>query len=319
MPSSNVSWGAPLIRFNTLFPGQAGGVPGTANDTGLRLDSNARVVYVDPNKVGVSDGRDGTDPNEPLATVAAALTKCRAYTNDTIIVAANSDWTYGDTSVGRAVEINEEVTVTVPGVRIIGLAPSSSVGVYWKPVTASGVCITVHAMDVLIEGFCFWEDVLATPVAIQAVWDGVTMWGDNLTVRNCYFETGLAYGIRLDFAYNCDIHDNYFEGIGVAAINSMDVEGDPDYATIHENTFQGCTAAIDLEDSSVCTIFRNRISGTAGGTNNFIDLTGGGNNLVSENVLSCSLAQYDVTCSDSTSGAWVNNWCIDGPTVANPV
>jgi len=318
MPASNVRWGAPLTRMNPWFPGQAGGVPGTSNDTGLRLDSNARVVYVDPNFVGVSDGRDGTDPNEPLQTVTTALTKCRAYCNDTIIVAANSDWTYGDTDVGRAVEINEEVIVTVPGVRIVGLAPPSALGVYWKPVTASGVCITVHAMDVLIEGFCFWEDVLATPIGILSEWDGDTMWGDNLTVRNCCFETGLAYGIQLDFAYNCDIHHNYFEGISVAAIHSLDVEGDPDYAVIHNNIFNGCTAAIDLEDSGDCTIFENYIYGTAGGTNNFIDLTGGGRNMVANNFLACTIAQYDTTCSDATSGAWLYNHCTDGSPVAPP-
>ena len=59
--------------------------------------------------------------------------------------------------------------------------------------------------------------------------------------------------------------------------------------------------------------------GDGTGTNNFIDLTGGGGNIVTNNWLGCTIAQYDVTCSDGTSGSWVNNHCENGDTVAAPI
>jgi hypothetical protein len=344
-----------------------GGVPGVSTETGLRTDTNGTIFYVDPNAVGVSDLRDGTDPNEPLATVAAALTHCEAYKNDVIVVASSSYWTHADTSVGRATPVYEEVTVTTPGVRIVGLFPSSSLGVPWQPVTDTGVCITVHAMDVLIEGFCFWDNLgLATPAGILAEWDTPTIYGDNLTVRNCFFYD-LEFGIQLDYSYHSYIVDNTFHGISDTAIDNLSVEGDPDYLTVRRNDFRACTMAMDLattnymhiednvlndcatgimitggggvviQDNKIhttastgvvaisgvgadeCVIHNNVITGDPTGTNNLINLTGGTGNVVSDNWLSCTITQYDVTCSDTTSGSWVRNHCIDAETGANPV
>jgi hypothetical protein len=273
-----------------FYPGQPG-VPGTDHTRGLRLDSNGKIIWVDPNHVDPNDQRDGTNPDSPMRTVAAALTKCRAYMGDVIVVAPNSYWTYSDTSAGRATPVAEEVTVTVPGVRIVGLFPSGQLGVPWVPVTDNGVCITVHAMDVLVEGFCFWDNQgLTAPVAIRAEWDTPINYGENLTVRHCWFGDGMSYGVQLDYSWNAHIHDNIFQEVAVAAIQSMDVEGDPDYAVIHDNLFMNSGDAIDLEDVSECMIYRNAIFGDDGGTNNFIDLTGGSNNMVFDNWLGCTLA-----------------------------
>jgi hypothetical protein len=295
------------------------GVPGTDSETGLRLDTNGAIFYVDPNAVGVSDGRDGTDPTEPLQTVATALTYCQAYRNDVIVVAPNSNWEYGNTAVGRATAIAEEVTVSVPGVRIVGLAPAGYYGVYWNPVTDSGVCITIDAMDVLVEGFAFWDpNALTNPVGILIEWDAPP-YGDNVTVRHCYFGEGLDIGIRMDFAWNCHIHDNVFVECDDVAIHNLSAAGDPDYLNLHDNLFMDNTLAISLTTTDNAMIYRNHIYGTAGGTNNFIDLTGGNSNLVADNWLGCTIGQYDVTCSDATSGAWINNHCTNGDTTAPPV
>ena len=318
MPSANVPWAPLLTRFKTLFPGQFG-VPGTDNTTGLRLDTGGVVFYVDPNAAGVSDSRDGTDPEGPLATVTKALTLCRAYRNDTIIVAPSSYWTYADTSVGRATPVREEVIVSTPGVRLVGLMPSASLGVPWLVTQNGGVAITVNAASVLIEGFNFWEDTYTTPIAIDAYWDGVSNYGDNVTIRNNFFGNDIDHGIRLDFSYNTYIYDNTFQEITTAAILSLDVEGDPDYCFIYGNRFNDNVAAIVLEDSSLCMIYNNMINGDGTGTNNFIDLTGGANNFVANNYLACTIAQYDVTCSDATSGAWIGNYCTNGPTAAPPI
>lgn len=319
MPSANVRYPPPLTRLNPFYPGQPG-VPGTDAETGLRTDTNGTVFYVDPNAVGVSDQRDGTNPIEPLQTVATALTKCTAYANDVIVVSMNSAWEHGNQAVGRATPVREEVTVSVPGVKIVGLAPSSSLGVVWEPVTASGTMITVNAMDILIEGFCFHDDTLGlgNATAITAAWDAPP-YGDNLTVRNCFFGEDLDYGITLDFSYYVDIHGNYFDNIQVAAIHNLDVAGDPDYARIHDNQFLDCTAAINLPGTGACAIYRNLIYGSGAGTNNFINLTGGASNTVCQNVMSCTLgAQYTATCTAGAGDAWIHNYLMNGVTTGNP-
>lgn len=318
MPASNVPWAPLLTRFKTLMPGQPG-VPGTDNTTGLRLDTNGVIFYVDPNAPGVYDSRDGTDPEGPLATVTKALTLCRAYRNDTIIVAPSSYWTHANTAAGRPLPVREEVIVSTPGVRIVGLMPSASLGVPWLVTQNGGVAITVNAMSVLIEGFNFWEDTYTTPIAIDAYWDGTDAWGDNVVIRNNFFGDGLDHGIRLDFSYNTHIHNNTFQDIATTAILSLDVEGDPDYCFIYNNRFNNNAEAIVLEDSSACMIYDNLISGDGTGTNNFIDLTGGSNNLVANNYLGCTIAQYDVVCSDATSGAWVGNHATNGLITAPPI
>lgn len=365
MPSANVNWPPPLTRLTPFYPGQMG-VPGTDHDRGLRLDSNGIILWVDPNHVDANDNRDGTNPDSPLATVSAALSKCRAYRGDVIAVMGNSFWVHGNTAVGRATPIREAVTVSVPGVRIVGVAPSSSLGVYWEPPANDGVCITVNAIDVVIEGFAFWADTYTGGTGIHAQWDGPP-YGDNLVVRNCFFYSDLDYGVRLDFSYNSYIEDCYFQEIGIAAIENPGTFGDPDWVVIRRNLFTGSAAAIDLDDTNYADIEDNQIlvcptgivinggayakikdnvinttqgagivaidgegltesvicgnvlNGTPGGTNNLIDLTGGALNMVSDNWLSCSIAQYDVTCSDATSGSWVNNHCEDGDPVLPPI
>jgi hypothetical protein len=339
MPNANsVSWPVPLTRLYPFYPGQFG-VPGTDSDRGLRLDSNGKVLYVDPNHVDANDQRDGTNPESPLATVAEALTQCRAYMNDVIVVMPNSDWTYGNLSAGRPLPVRESVIVTVPGVRIVGVS-SSGLGVNWYPAADNATCITVRAMDVTIEGFCFWNATLAGTTGVLAQWSGPTYYGETMTVRHCSFY-GLAYGIQLDYAWYCNVIDCLFDSMTTAAIHNPSVLGDPEYLTIRDCLFLDNASAINLPDSDYCDIQHNKfqdnnlaITMLAGakniihenvinedptGANNYINLTGGGNNIVSGNWLGCTIAQYDVACSDATSGQWVNNHCTNGDTTAPPL
>jgi hypothetical protein len=238
MPSTNVAWPVPLQRLTPWYPGQFG-VPGTDGDRGLRQDSNGKILWVDPNHVDANDQRDGTNPDSPLRTVAAALTKCRAYSGDVIAVMHNACWTYADLAAGRALPIQEAVIVTTPGIRIVGIAPSSSLGVPWLPTADNAECITVRAMDVLIEGFCFWNTGYTGVTAILAEWNGAGgLFGENLTIRHCYFYH-LDYGIQLDYTWNCYIEDNTFFDMVTACIHNPSVYGEPDFATIRNNIFMG--------------------------------------------------------------------------------
>jgi len=325
---SNVNWPVPLIRLNPWYPGQFG-VPGTDNETGLRTDTHGAIFYVDPNAVGVSDQRDGTNPNEPLQTVATALTKCQPYRGDVIAVMANNSWQYGRAADGRTTAIVENVTVTVPGVRIVGVA-SGGQGVYWYQASNAGTCITVHAIDCTIEGFFFDEGAFAGCTAISAVWDGTTTWGENLTVRHCVFSDTVDTAIQLEYSWYCDIHHCHFWECDAYGVYTAAAGSGTDYTTIHDNVFTDCgTAAIALLGGADNNhIYRNRIYNTnaeAGGvaTNQGINTTGGASNLVTDNYLSCLLpvpANGDLNdfCSSAATDCWVANHCSDGLQVTNP-
>jgi len=99
------------------------GVPGTDSETGLRLNTEGCIFWVDPNHVDANDNRDGTNPTAPLRTVTTALTKCEAYRGDTIAVMHNGLWTYGSTAVAHRTPIQEAVVVNVPGIRSRGFLP----------------------------------------------------------------------------------------------------------------------------------------------------------------------------------------------------
>jgi hypothetical protein len=295
---------------------------------------------VDPNHPAASDQYTGLSASAPVRTVGRALAQCEPYSGDAILVMHNGGWTYASGVSGRDDPIQEAVIVTVPGIRILGVTPDSSLGVPWISTADNQTLITVRAMDVLIEGFCFWSPAYTGCTGISAMWDGASgYYGENLTVRRCYVYK-LDYAIKLDYTWNCRVVNCRFEGMDTAAIHNPSVYGEPDYTTIQDcvflenladvgladcdhclietNTFMDVTEAIKITDGDYNTIVTNSIEGDPTGVNNYINLTGGGNNLVGSNLLACTIAQYDTTCSDATSGSWVANQCTNGPTTAPP-
>ena len=327
MTGTYVNWPPPLTRLNPFYPGQFG-VPGTDSETGLRLHCEGTVFYVDPNHVDTNDQRDGTNPTAPLTTIATALTKCQAYRGDVIVVMANNSWQYGDAADGRTTAIAEEVTIDVPGVRIIGLS-QSGMGVYWTPASDGGTCITVAAIDVTIEGFVFTEGAYTGCDAIYCEWDGATLYGENLTVRNCVFDDTVDTAIQLEYAWYNHIHNCVFwecdeYGIYVDAGGSG-----TEYTYIHDNIFHNCDVAIALlggcDHNHVKSnqIYNSNAVGAAAAANEGINTTGGARNMVCDNWFSCLLpvpanGDWDDLNTASATDAWVNNHCMDGDNVTNP-
>jgi len=293
----------------------------TAIDEHSYSAPGSKIFYVDPNNAQAVDlGNLGEDPTVPLATVNAAVTLCRPYMGDTIYVAANEFWQYASRAF-RPLPIIETLVIpyTKGGIRIVGCG-TNPLSVCWTPAAANQACITNYATDVLIEGFNFYPAAFAGCTGIASYWTGggLLRYGENLTVRNCYFETTLDYGIACDYTWYCQFYDNYFDGVNIAAIFNISNIGDIDFTTIHDNSFLNCTAAMTLTTSDGCFIYNNRIMGAHGGANNFIDLTGGVGNLVSDNYFSCTIAEYDTTCTAGAGDYWLNNHCINGSPVANP-
>ena len=328
MPGANVNYPIPFLQLPATFPGQFG-VPGTGSPEGMRRDTVGATFYVNPNAPGVSDLRDGTNPEAPLNTVAAAIALCYPYRNDVIIVSPNNSWQYGDATDGYATAISEEVTLDVPGVRIVGVCPSGQ-GVYWYPVSNGGTCITVTAIDCTIEGFFFSEGSLAGCNAISAEWDGATLFGENLTVRNCIFDDTVDIAVQLEYSWYCDIHNNVFWGCDAYGIYTDAGGSGTAYSLIHDNVFSDCgTAAIALlggaDDNQIYgnrLYSRDAVAGAAA-TNEGINTTGGARNMVSNNFLSCLLpvpanGDLDDFCTAAATDAWVANFCLNGMQVTQP-
>ncbi len=316
------------------------GVPGTDDNRGARLHPTGQVFYVDPNFPGASDARDGFEPTDPLLTVAAALSRCQPHRGDTIMVGANSAWYYAQGGSGIAgaqytTNIAEEVEITVAGVRLVGLQ-NSPLGVMWMPISNGGTCITVSAVDVIIEGFVFTEGPVLTGCdAIYCEWNGTTLFGENLTVRNCYFDDTVDTAIQLEFSWYCDIHHNVFMQCDEYGI-FVDVNGSAiSFATIHDNTFHDCDVAVSLlggcDDNQ---LWKNRFyngNAQAGGvaaTDEGLNTTGGNRNMVFDNWFSCLLPapangdwddfnSCDAAAPNDTD-AWINNHCMNGLATTNP-
>lgn len=239
----------------------------------------------------------------------------------------NNAWQYANQNEANRTAIVENVTVDVSGISIIGVAPSNSLGVVWSAEAAGETAITVTGCNVLIEGFVFSNVAIAFD-AIYAEWDGLTAWGDNLTVRNCTFDTAVDTAIQLEYSWYCEIDHCLFNG------NDYGVYVDPAGSgilgcMIHDNLFQGVTVgALALDDADKCDIHHNHLynaTAVAAGaaTNFFINTSAGGSNLVHNNVMSCLLpvpanGDYDDCNSAAATDAWINNLCMDGSSVTNP-
>ena len=328
MPSADVRFPLPLTRLNPWYPGQYG-VPGAWTETGERMHCTGAVFYVDPNHTDANDNRDGTDPTSPLATVATALTKCQAYRGDVIAVMANNAWQYANSADGYTTPIQESVTVSVPGVRIVGVCPSGALGVYWRPGTAGGTCITVNAIDVAVEGFAFYGNTGGA--GIYAEWDGTNYHGENLTVRHCFFADDIDTAIQLEYSWYADIHDNVFDECDEYGIYTSNSSGDAAYVRIHHNWFHDCTtSAIWLPESDRCHIYENTIynndaaTNAAGTTANcMVNLANGSRNSVHNNTMACVLPaavawDYDACNTAGTGDMWCQNYLRDGVSVTNP-
>jgi len=318
--SEKVIWPIPLERVSPFYPGQMG-VPGSSARIGLQTTVGGAVFYVDPNYGSSSDDSDGTDPLAPLESVQAAHDK--ASQGDTIAVMHNNAWQYGNVANGRILPISEEVTITTPGLRIVGINPAGVNGVVWTPKSNSGWCITNLALDTLIEGFLFTSDgVHTTPNAIRSTWILNSAYGDNLTVRNCVFEGAINIAIEMDYSWYVHIYQNRFWS------NTYGLYANPAYAhlnslDVHDNLFYENDKAMNLVGCSYSYFYRNQIYNHdarmgINATDDGIDLMNGLANLVSDNTFSCLLARMNNFCTAGATDSWVNNHAMDGLVVLNP-
>jgi hypothetical protein len=274
----------------------------TGVESGMFGAPGAKRFYVDPNHPLATDpGNLGENPTVPLATVQAAVDLCRDHMGDTIFVAGNDDWIHAPHN--RTVPILESVVVpyTKGGIRIVGVS-SNPRGVCWSPAATGEAALTVDAIDVLIEGFCFQPVAgVANAIGIFARWDSTSnYYGDNLTVRGCHFSSGLDHGIVLDFSYYTQIYGNYFDGAAVADIVNTGVIGDPDFLIVCDNVFRDVLTAMDLPSTDYMVIEGNKVLNGANG----LIMSLGMNNIIQRNKF--------ITDTVAISGRSANDNIISG-------
>ena len=311
-----------------LDQGQAGqwGIDATAIQP-KTFATESRLLYVQPNHALATDaGNTGEDPGTPFATVAAALLRCRAYRGDIVLVGGNDAWVYGGQSTWIA-PVLETVTVSVPGVAIIG-AHTSPLGTYWTAPSAGAACIVVNALDVIIQGFAFQADTSGS--CITAEWDGVTLWGENIIIRSCYFDDVWDTAIALEFVWNSHIYNNVFQNCDVYGVYVDPAGSGVAFLDIHHNWFLdiGTSALLlnECDDSNIHhnTFFNATAAGGGAAPDAFIDTAAGaGRNSVHHNTMSCLLpgpgnGDYNDVNSAAATDSWVQNYLMNGPSVTNP-
>ena len=187
----------PQIRLQPWYSGQMG-VSGSDVPRGIRWAPTAIVLYVDNSHPGASVDADGTDPENPLTTVAQAVTNLIAFAT------ATSSNLYGSAIViGAGATVAETVVVpaTAPrGVSIIG-AGGSRHRPTWSAATAAGTALTLRQQEWTVESITFEAGAEGTGIRLDEV-PGTSYISYKTVIRNCQFDGlwGGLYGINFSGA-----------------------------------------------------------------------------------------------------------------------
>jgi len=185
----------PQVRLQPFYPGQFG-VAGSDVQRGLRWESQGIVLYVDENHPGVADAGDGTNPEQPLASIQTAITRLTNFATalgtsleGSVIVVA------GEATIAETVII----PATAPAHCIIrGMGMSGIDAPTWTAATAAGTALTIRQEGWTVEGFRFVTGAAGTSVRLE--WVPASGFIANRTlIRNNFFDGAWAglYGINL--------------------------------------------------------------------------------------------------------------------------
>ena len=282
--------------------------------------AGGKDFYVNKDHASASDTNTGLDSSKPLATIQRAITLASPMNGDVIHVLQNDGWEYGS---GFSDTITEAVTVpaTKPGLRIVGDG-AGSMGVNWTAGVTGTFCLTINAIDTIVDGFNFWGE----PVSCHGIycdWNGVTAYGENSIIQNCTFTDTIDIGIQLEFSWYANITGNHFQecdGYGIY----VDPAGDGiAYSQILGNWFHDCAHAMALDDCDDSLIANNMVYNeealvTGSAINLGLNTSSGSGNMVANNYFSCLLANWDNFNTSSATDSWVNNHVIDGNPTARP-
>ena len=300
----------PLIRAQPWYPGQPG-VAGSDVSRGLRTSPAGVVFYVDSSHPNATAVADGTDPNNPLTTIAAAFARLVTFHALTSIQAENSfivvaPGTYTDTITIDRTSYPADCTIIA--------AANSKFDVVWVP--ASGDALTIDQSGWVVDGFHFQPS--STGAGVHLTWTAGSG-AEDTYIQNCFFDgrwgTGL-YGIELEGApANVTIQGNRFAefstGEPCIVVRSCN-QASPYQNHVFNNTFQESVEYITniAEGYNACVFMGNvfaQATGILAATTTYIDLGGPGfgYNVVTQNIFG---GDYSNTGGYTAEAAGTDNW-----------
>jgi hypothetical protein len=275
------------------------------------LSMGGSVYFVD--SVNGDDDNDGTSLATAFATIAVAV--AAAVANDTIYIRGS---------------FSEAVTVSVAGLRLIGLGTTPKQAV-WTSATDT-VCLTIAAEHVLVQNIYFKPPTYTASRATSAI---TLSSAGHARIIGCRFQgqagSQIAIYSPLCNSDNVHIENNEFRYMNTATYGAaiLGVEaGGLSYSGWHikHNVFNSCVIAIDI-NGRVCQIEGNTIAyagiaATGAGGNVLakgIDLSGTSSygNQVHGNYLGGTYGSALYTIG-ATGDDWAGNFNIAGLTAANP-
>jgi len=204
-----------------------------------------------------SDTNSGTATNKALATIDAAIGKCRADKGDVVIVMP-----------GHSETVTAAITADVAGIRIIGLGEGNQ-----RPViTGNGTidAINVTAAGVVIENLRF-----AAPETDDQTAD-INVAAAGVTIRNTYHIGSQTSKNKTDIiTVTAAGHDLVVEGVQayntvVDVVSFLSLEGAANRPTIRRCNVQGTFSTAVLMDEATATLaliennlFKNTKAATA--------------------------------------------------------
>ncbi len=165
----------PMTKVPPLYPGQWG-ILGSDSPLGVRHYPQGVAYYVDITNPNANDNNDGTDPNFPLLTLAAAYVKCTAGQNDVVFMICNTA-SYAPTAT---------LTWAKDFTHLIGISPNIALGQRCRIVNTTANDLA--SLFVLSGSGCLVKNIQFFDGKDNAA-DGqcVTVTGNRNLFENCYF------------------------------------------------------------------------------------------------------------------------------------
>ena len=214
----------PLIRQSPFYPGQIG-VYGSDVQRGMRSEPSGIVLYVDDEHPGAAAAGDGTDPEHPLSTIAAAVTSLISLATAT---GANLEGSVIVVGAGASIAESVIIPPTAPANCAIVGAGNGIDQPTWTAATAAGTALTIRQSGWVVTGFRFTAGAEGTSLRLEWV---------------------PASGF---VANRCLIQGNYFDGAWVG-LYAIDLYGAPYDTWIIGNEFREYQSALGAAYAIICT------------------------------------------------------------------
>jgi hypothetical protein len=281
----------PQVRLQPWYPGQVG-VPGSDVPRGLRWRSAGVVFYVDADHPNATATADGTDPENPLSTITAAMARLVTFHAENSIQAVNSVVVVAPGTYTETIAIDQ---TNYPDYCTILAGGNGQYPVIWAPAAAADSILTIDAYGWLVDGIHFQPGDTGCAIELTRT---AGAGAEGTVIHDCFFNGGWGAGgngIELNGApANVSILNNRFAEFARATpciVVTATGTADPYQTHIIGNTFQESAEYIDSDAGGWnASVIAHNVFASAtpelGPTTTYINLGNGslGYNVVTQNV-----------------------------------